>query len=337
MNALLETILGRMKGRSVSLPYNLNWGIKTEPLSDFLSKSRIFVIDVGARNGPPSELAGLSKFLCYVGFDADQQECQRLMSVPHEDCASYRISPYFIGRGGTIDFLLYSDRGTSSNYRIDGQYSEAFLEPPPQLERAIALNATPLDDVVDREHLDSPDFLKLDTQGSELDILRGASRTLAQTSLVEVEVEFYPMYDGQPLFAEVDSFLRSAGFELLYLNRVFGQRRNIYKGLSRGQLLFGDALYGRSPSQLGGFSPERKAKYTILLCHYGHVDLAYQIYQEQDEVQAICPAISGCFSMPPGPIRRKLMLLLDRLMLLPLHLRRTNHMFQDSDRSWPVR
>ena len=337
MNSLLEAVVGRMKGGSAPLPYNLNWGIKSKPLANFLCKNRIFVIDVGARNGVPSELARLSEFLNYVGFDADQQECQRLMAEQPGDNGSHRVLPYFIGKEGTVDFRLYDDRGTSSSYEIGGEYSAAFLDPPPHLERVIALNAVPLDDVVDREHLDFPDFLKLDTQGSELEILRGASHTLAQTSLIEVEVEFYPMYEGQPLFADVDSLLRSAGFELLYLNRVFGQRSNIYKGLSRGQLLFGDALYGRSPSRLGGFAPERLARYIILLCHYGHVDLAYQIYQEHHEVQAMCPAISGCFSTPPGPIRKKLMLLLDRLMLLPLHLRRTNHMLQDSDRSWPVR
>jgi FkbM family methyltransferase len=321
----------------VSLPYNLNWGIKTDPLADFLQRNPISVIDIGARFGPPSELTGLSKFLSYIGFDADPQECQKLAAEPPGRYASYRIFPYFIGRGGTVDFHLYNDRGTSSSYKIAEQYSKAFLEPPPRLERVISLNAVPLDHVLDREHLDSPDFLKLDTQGSELDILRGASHTLAQTSLVEVEVEFYSMYEGQPLFADVDSFMRSAGFELLYLNRVFGQRRNIYKGLSRGQLLFGDALYARSPSQLAGFSPERIAKYVILLCNYGHVDLGYQIFQEHPEVQAMCPAISGCFSTPPGPMRKQIMLLLDRLMLFPLHLRRTNHMLQDSDRRWPVR
>lgn len=319
------------------LPYNLNWGIKTGRLANFLCNNPLFVIDIGARNGAPGELAGLSKFLSYVGFDADQQECHRLMSEPRGDYASFRVFPYFIGRRGTVNFHLYHDRGTSSSYEIGGQYSDAFLEPPPKLERAVTLNAIPLDDVVDREHLDFPDFLKLDTQGSELDILRGASRTLAQTSLVEVEVEFYPMYKGQPLFADVDAHLRSAGFELLYLNRVFTQRMNVYKGLSRGQLIFGDALYGRSPSKLNGFSPERITKYALLLCHYGHVDLGYQILQEHEELRAICPEISGCFARPPGPIRRRLMLLLDRLMLLPLHLRRTNHMFGDSDRSWPVR
>jgi FkbM family methyltransferase len=319
------------------LPYNLNWGVDTRSLSSFLGKSPISMIDVGARNGPPGEVAGLSKFLSYVAFDADQQECQRLMSEPHQDYASYRVFPYFIGRPGPVHFHLYNDRGTSSSYELATEYLESFLEPAPKLDRAITLEAVSLDDVMDRERWDAPDFLKVDTQGSELEVLHGASQTLKQTALVEVEVEFYEMYKLQPLFADVDCFLRSAGFELLYLNRVFGQRANIYKGLSRGQLLFGDALYGKSPRKLDGLSPERIARYIILACHYGHVDLGYQIYQEHPYIHTVCPEIAGCFSEPPHRMRRNLMVFFDRLMLVPLHLRRTNHMLGDSDRSWPVR
>ncbi len=201
----------------------------------------------------------------------------------------------------------------------------------------MTLEAVRLDDAVAKDQLRAPDFLKLDTQGSELDILRGSSRTLEETSLVEVEVEFCPMYEGQPLFADVDALLRADGFELLYLNRAFLQRKGFYKGLSRGQPVFGDALYGRSPAGLGGFSPERIAKYIILLCHYGHLDLAYQIYSEHPEVREVCPALPSCFPKAPSLVRRGIVSQLDKLTCLLLRVRRTNHLLCDSDRSWPIR
>lgn len=56
------------------------------------------------------------------------------------------------------------------------------------------------------------DAIKLDTQGSELDILRGASRALSSCTLIEIEVEFNPIYEGQNLFCDVDRFLRDRGF-----------------------------------------------------------------------------------------------------------------------------
>jgi FkbM family methyltransferase len=259
------------------------------------------------------------------------------MNTPPGGYAEYQVYPYFIGQNGTVDFHVYSDRGMSSTYEINSEFIRAFLEPPPTLERTVTLRAVRLDDVVAKDHLGAPDLLKLDTQGSELDILRGASNTLMETSLVEVEVEFYPMYKGQPLFADVDALLRSSGFELLYLNRAFVQRKKFYQGLSRGELIFGDALYGRGPSQVGGFSLERIAKYIILLCHYGHLDLAHQIYDEHSKVREICPAISHCFPGSPSLLRRGLVSQLDKLTCFLLHIRRTNHVFCDSDRSWPTR
>src|SRR5690349_17853274 len=51
------------------------------------------------------------------------------------------------------------------------------------------------------------DFIKLDTQGAELDVLCGGDRTLATVRALEVEVEFNPIYMNQPLFGDVDKFL----------------------------------------------------------------------------------------------------------------------------------
>jgi len=51
------------------------------------------------------------------------------------------------------------------------------------------------------------DFIKLDTQGTELDILRGATLALQNVIALQVEVEFIELYKTQPLFDEVFRFL----------------------------------------------------------------------------------------------------------------------------------
>merc|ERR1711924_266039 len=56
------------------------------------------------------------------------------------------------------------------------------------------------------------DFLKLDVQGYELAVLEGAEKTLQKALVIHTEVEFVEMYQKQPLFADVDQFLRRAGF-----------------------------------------------------------------------------------------------------------------------------
>ena len=80
-----------------------------------------------------------------------------------------------------------------------------------------------LDHQLERHGLDDVDFIKVDTQGSELFVLQGASQVLGQHVVgVEVEVEFASIYGGQPLFADVDRHMREHGFDLFDLRRVTG-------------------------------------------------------------------------------------------------------------------
>ncbi len=87
------------------------------------------------------------------------------------------------------------------------------------------VEVTTLDDVLTRHAVGALGCLKLDTQGTELAILKGAEKALRPALGVEVEVEFLSIYERQPLFGDVDEFLRAQGFELYDLNRYYWRRR----------------------------------------------------------------------------------------------------------------
>ncbi len=188
------------------------------------------------------------------------------------------------------------------------------------------------------EHEDlRPDFLKLDTQGTELDILHGTEKSLATIGLVEVEVEFMPHYEGQPLFHDVMGYMLDHGYELLYLNRVMASRTQIYTGPSRGQLIFGDALFGKREDTVGDLSPAQLAKYCILLCQFGHMDVAWQLMEEHPEVDKLAPGLRSAFKKRSGPVARGVLMQVDKLLALGLHARRYNQRGMDTDRAWPLR
>ena len=55
-------------------------------------------------------------------------------------------------------------------------------------------------------------LLKIDVQGVELNVLRGATAALRHCALVYVECSDVPLYDGQALRPEVEGFLQAQGF-----------------------------------------------------------------------------------------------------------------------------
>ena len=57
--------------------------------------------------------------------------------------------------------------------------------------------------------------MKIDAQGSELDILRNARKTLKNIDVVEVEAWFTKKYKGQPRIEQIHKLMSSNGFNFL--------------------------------------------------------------------------------------------------------------------------
>jgi hypothetical protein len=90
-------------------------------------------------------------------------------------------------------------------------------------------------------HLIGPDdkaFLKIDVQGSELDVLKGATEILDQVEIVQTELSLLPLYDGGPLLDSVVRYLDERRFALLGLAPAFVDP-------TTGALLQVDGLFAR--------------------------------------------------------------------------------------------
>jgi hypothetical protein len=78
-----------------------------------------------------------------------------------------------------------------------------------EVEREEEVATRKLDDLAEVKAMD---FLKIDVQGSELEVFRNGATKLGRAVVIQTEVAFFPLYEDQPLFADVDAELRRQGF-----------------------------------------------------------------------------------------------------------------------------
>jgi FkbM family methyltransferase len=96
------------------------------------------------------------------------------------------------------------------------------------------LSLTTLDKLVRTKSLPAPDVLKLDVQGFELEVLRGAEQTLPSARWVISEVCFREFYEGQASFSELVRFLGRHNFEV----SAIGHTMRAGQMLDTGDVLF---------------------------------------------------------------------------------------------------
>jgi FkbM family methyltransferase len=103
------------------------------------------------------------------------------------------------------------------------------------------------------------DFMKLNVQGAELEILKGCDDLLETVIGLMVEVSFVESYKNRPFFADIDSFLRGHGFSFFDLigHHYMGRARSPITARHApglyplwGQLIEGHGIYFKDPIDL---------------------------------------------------------------------------------------
>ncbi len=263
-------------------------------------------VDCGARGESTQPLVEMLPHALYVGFEADSEECARLRE---RATPSYTYFPVAVaGREEERMLNLTRQPACASLLEPRREAWEPYLDPAQvDVVRRVPLKTVSLDDYLPSAGIRSVDFIEVDTQGTELDILHGAERFLRETVIgLRVEVEFIEMYEGQPLFADVDAYLRDLGFVLFDLSRHRFRRRHYPPAVkTRGQLIYGHALYLRD-WRAGGNPDRRLVKLAALAALSGFPDYALEVIdgllERQGEIgaagrEALLQAKEECFGM----------------------------------------
>ena len=229
-------------------------------------KDDFFVLHhVGARNGFRSfpRVQGLEHEFISVMYEAAKDDNERILRRGGElGTKDTILVNACVGRSKeSVLFNLNQDPYTSSFLPLNPKYAKFYSDQNNRDyvlgEAALAvkqesMTMDSLDELSQSLALPQCDFLSLDTQGSELDILKGAEITLNSCVGLQLEVAFAEVYKGQPLFNDIDVYLRSKGFVFIKF-KGFQEYAPLVTGVeSRGEKMqvFADAIYLRSSDLL---------------------------------------------------------------------------------------
>jgi FkbM family methyltransferase len=194
--------------------------------------------------------------LTIYGFDADEAACAAAntdFEARQADWHEFHIPLAICNKVGKAQLYVTKNPMCSSLYPPNEALLQRFPRLPAlaSLDYTVEIETTTLDAICQTEEIDEIDYLQIDVQGADLQVVEGATALLDRSVLaIQIEVEFSPLYSNQPLFAEVDTFLRGKGFVFFGFDLINPEPRSHLKSLLRpGQLLWSNALYLRDPLQ----------------------------------------------------------------------------------------
>ncbi len=184
------------------------------------------VIDVGVGQGTP-ELYRLFPRARFLLIEPVAEFEPKLRSIVERVEGEYALVAA-ASRGGSVRLRVAEDNLEASTV----------LDDPANKHRGLdrEVGSARIDDLVSDRGFEPPFLVKVDTQGSELDVLSGAERTLRDTEAVVLEVSLFDFFKGMPQLADVVEFMKERGF--VAYDFVGGHERPLDRALAQLDVVF---------------------------------------------------------------------------------------------------
>jgi FkbM family methyltransferase len=255
-----------------------------------LTAHPVVAVDIGARGGFEPDLLPLAFAVDAIGFEPEPEAFGALKQGG--PWRSLRHLPVAIG-GTNGPRTLHVTRDNASTTLLEPDPDSIAEFDKPQfvtVTRTLTVSTRTLDDALAEAGVARVDYLKLDIEGAELEVLRAAPRTVDGLLALKVEVSFLPLRRGQALAADIDQYFAERGFKLMDFIRPAHWRRDGYiihpqigEGVipySRGQLIHGDYVFFRKPGAIR--EPERALRAAALAMTHGYFDYAAGLLRRPD-------------------------------------------------------
>ena len=234
----------------------------------YLKKQLITYIDVGAADNINQRWKIISEFLDFIGFEPNKNEFEK-------------ISNKNFGKFKMYNFALGNKNEKKKINILKSEFASSFLTPNFQqlknftnskrfkIKKKLEINLKKLDEL----KLLKADFIKIDTQGYNLEVLKGSKKTLKKIIGVEIETEFFRIYKNQKLFEDTKKFLEDEKFD--FINFYNLRRWSMNKKYNYGKVIFCNSLFLKKLNKKDLREKNIVIKYIIICILYNNLDLAH--------------------------------------------------------------
>jgi len=175
------------------------------------------VIDVGANEGQfASVLRNIGYAQTIISFEPLPKEYQLLSQAASKD-QNWHTYNLALGKRNKKQILHVADKSTFSSFLLSNSWCEQRFGKGSIGNKDIVVSVSRLDDFL-IEAVDNTDemriYLKMDTQGYDLEVFSGAGTVLKNIVALQSEVSAVPIYHNMPNILDSISFFQEAGFSL---------------------------------------------------------------------------------------------------------------------------
>lgn len=189
----------------------------------------IIVFDIGAHHGETIKLfcKNLSIKKIY-SFEASPQNYQ-ILEKNFSSFQTDKVEIYNYGIGDKIskDFInqtIESSSSTINKLNKDSKYFEKKLRvlnvEKESFYQKLPITILTLDHFIEKNHIENIDLIKIDTEGYELNVLKGLSKNSKKVKLIYFEHHYDDMIIKDYKFSDIHKFLKNRGFIMIKKSKM---------------------------------------------------------------------------------------------------------------------
>lgn len=194
------------------------WRNAFEAQSKLSAQGTPCIFDVGANRGKNSE-AYLKQFpSCQLHCFEPLPECFNLLVSQFANSSNVKVHPIAMSdRTGSADFFCNALDETSSLLPFSSAAATNWEGVDIHTKGSIPVECVTLDDFLEKQGINQVDILKIDVQGAEMAVLRGAEKALdaGRIKVIFFEIITCDTYKNQPAIQDYLKFLDSKNYGLV--------------------------------------------------------------------------------------------------------------------------